>query len=80
MKVSQLTRLINKDDEIIILNDEELDLDKVSLYRGSVKGIKRDSQLNKYHIVNISAYDGIILVFAVEPKEKGADHEQRKAD
>ena len=80
MKVSQLTRLINKDDDIIILNDEELDLDKTHLYRGSVKGIKRDSLLNKYHIVNISAYDGIILVFAVEPKEKGADRDQRKQD
>lgn len=67
MKVSQLLRCMEKEENIII-NDEE---DDACLYRGCVKGIKRDDYLNKYHIKNVFAFDDEIVVFAVEPKRKG---------
>ena len=66
MKVSQLLHCMERE-ETIIINDDENDED---LYRGSVKGIHRDDLLNKYHINKIFAFDDVIVVFVAEPKKK----------
>lgn len=70
MRISQLTRLMDKDDEIII-GDGNAPIDKMNLYTGTVRGIKRDNPINKMHITDISAMDDKILVLvAKERKEK----------
>ncbi len=71
MKISQLLHAMDREDNIII-NDEEENIDKNRLYCGNVRGIYRDSPINKYHITKIFAYGDVIVVFAVEPKWKGA--------
>ncbi len=49
MKISQLTKLMPKDDEIII-DDENLPIGRMNIYAGTVRGITRDDPINKMHI------------------------------
>lgn len=78
MKVSQLLSVMDKDQPVFI-NDPNEPIDNRCLYSGRVKGIKRDDRINEYHIEEIFPFDDLLIVFAIEQKEKGADHE-RKAD
>lgn len=70
MKLSQLLHAMDRDD-VIIVNEEEQPIDETCLYRGEVKGIKRDSPLNKYHITKLFAFDDMVVVFTVEPRKRG---------
>ena len=70
MKLSQLTRLMDKDDEIII-NDDSKSVLSQRLYAGLVRGINRDNPINKYPITNIFGCDNAIVVFVVEPRKEG---------
>jgi arginine repressor len=65
MKVSQLLHVMDKDDEIVI-DDYDAPIVKMRLYKGKVKGIKRDDQINKMHVASICADDDTILVLATE--------------
>ena len=69
MRVSQLLYAMDRDD-VVIVNEEGQPIDETCLYRGEVRGIKRDSPLNKYHITKLFAFDDMVVVFAVEPKNK----------
>ena len=70
MKLSQLTRLIDEDDDIII-NDESKSVLTQRIYKGRVRGIKSDDPINKYPITNIFGCDNAIVVFVVEPRKEG---------
>ncbi|MBE5943260.1 MAG: hypothetical protein E7264_12140 [Lachnospiraceae bacterium] len=70
MKISQLTKVMDKDDEIVI-DDGNKSVDRMRVYEGAVRGIKRDSPINKMHVVVIYPYDNKLLVLAEYPTEKG---------
>lgn len=72
MKVSQLLHAMDKDD-LIVIDDYDKPIDKMTLYKGNVRGIKRDNPINKMHILSICADDDTILVLVVKPKLKGGD-------
>ena len=63
MKISQLTRVMDKDDEIII-DDGNKKIDRQRVYQGTVRGIGRDNPINKMHVVVIYPYDNKLLVLA----------------
>lgn len=69
MRVSQLTKLISDKDDEIVIDDENESLEKMNLYTGAVRGIKRDDPINKLHITSICAYNDTILVL-VARKER----------
>ena len=70
MKISQLTKVMDKDDEIII-DDGNKKIDRNRVYQGTVRGIKLDNPINKMHVVVIYPYDNKLLVSAEHPTEKG---------
>lgn len=61
MRVSQLLRVMDKDDEIVI-DDVDLPIDKNTIYQGPVRGIKKDNPINKIHIGAICAANDTIFV------------------
>ena len=63
MRVSQLRKVMDKDDEIII-DDGNKRIDRNRVYKGTARGIKRDDPINKMHIVVIYPYDNKLLVLA----------------
>ena len=65
MRISQLIHKMDKDDEIII-NDESKPINKMQIYRGSVRGIKRDDPINKMHVNRVLACDGIMVILVGE--------------
>lgn len=65
MKISQLLHKMDKDDEIII-NDESKPINKMQIYRGSVRGIKRDDPINRMHVNHCFACDDTIVVLTGE--------------
>ena len=70
MKVSQLLHAMDKDDEIII-DDGNKRISNITIYKGTVRGIKRDSPINKMHVHHIFACDNVMVVLAEESKTKG---------
>ena len=70
MRVSQLLKVMDKEDEIYI-DDFDAKIDKMHLYDGAVKGIKKEDPINKMHVVSICAEGELLLVLASEQKEKG---------
>lgn len=72
MRVSQLLHVMDKDDEIII-DDYDKPIDKQTIYKGAVGGIKRDDPINKMHVSSICTDGDVILVLAEEPRKKGGE-------
>ena len=70
MRVSQLLHTMDKDD-LIIIDDYNAPIDKMTLYKGTVRGIVRDNPINKMHVESICAANDTILVLATHPAEKG---------
>lgn len=70
MRVSQLLHNMDKND-LIVIDDYDKPIDKMTLYKGNVRGIKRDNPINKMHIESICADNDTILVLATHPTEKG---------
>lgn len=69
MKVSQLIHAMDKDDELIV-DDESKPINKMQLYRGSVRGIKRDDPINAMHVNGVFACDNIIVVLVGERRKR----------
>ena len=69
MKVSQLLHAMDKDD-LIVIDDYDKPIDKMNVYKGTVREIKRDSPVNQMHISSICADNDTILVLAVKAKER----------
>lgn len=61
MRVSQITHAMDKDDEIVI-DAYDAPIDRMTLYRGSVRGIKKDDPINKMHVSSICADNDTILL------------------
>ena len=61
MRVSQLIHAMDKDEKIII-NDESKPINRMELYVGSVRGIKRDDPINELHVNSVFACDNIMVV------------------
>lgn len=72
MRVSQLIHAMDKDD-LIIICDYNAPIDKMTLYKGTVRGIKRDNPINRMHIECVCADNDKISLLVVEPKEKGGE-------
>ena len=69
MKVSQLIHDMDKDDEIVI-DDYDAPIDNMTIYKGTVRGIKKDNPINKMLIESVCAENDTILVLAVKPRER----------
>lgn len=61
MKVSQLLHVMDKDDDIII-EDESKRIDRMTIYKGEVRGIKRDDPINRMHVDHVFACDNTMFV------------------
>ena len=70
MRVSQLIHCMDRNDEIII-DDFDKPIENMTLYKGVVKGIKKDDPINKMHVVSICADDDKVLVLSETAKWKG---------
>ena len=69
MRISQLLHVMDKDDEIII-DDYDEPINKMTVYRGIVRGIKRDDPINQMHVSSICAKDDAILVLVEKARER----------
>ena len=69
MRVSQLIHTMDRDDEIVI-DDFDAPIDKNNLYKGTVRGIKKDNPINKMHVMSVCADNDVILVLAIEPRRR----------
>ena len=63
MKVSQILHAMGKDDKILI-EDANNTVDRMTLYHGEVRGIKRGDPINKMHVEYILADGETIVVLA----------------
>ena len=75
MKVSQLLHAMDREDDIIIENGNER-IDRMTIYKGEVKGIKRDDPVNRMHVEHGFACDNVIAVLVNEARVKGATDER----
>lgn len=65
MKISQLLHSMDKDDEIII-NDEYKPINRMQIFRGKVRDIKRDDPVNRLHVNLCFACDDTMVVLTGE--------------
>lgn len=62
MKVSQLIHAMFRDDEIVIDDFDAPTIDKMTLYKGATRGIKKDDPINKMHVLSLCAVNDSIRV------------------
>lgn len=79
MRVSQLISVMDRDDWIII-DDYSEPVDRMTVYHGTVRGIKRDDPINGMHVEAVFASGDMIVVLAARPRGKGEANEQRAED
>ena len=61
MRLSQLTRRIDRDDTVMVF-DEHAPIDQHLLYAGRVRGIKRDDPINGAFVESVLAQDNRICI------------------
>lgn len=61
MKLSQLLYVIDREDKICV-SDFNKPIEHSLLFQGEVKGIKKDNEINKMHVLNVTAYDDELLI------------------
>lgn len=69
MKVSQLLHAMDRDEEIII-EDEKRSINRMRLYEGKVRGIKRDDPINRMHVSRVIACDDTMVVLVGKGEER----------
>lgn len=69
MRVSQLIHAMDRDD-LIIVNDGNKRIANMQVYRGEVRGIKKDNPINRYYVHNIFADGDTIVVLGEEKRER----------
>lgn len=69
MRVSQLIHAMGKEDRIVI-DDFDKKIDQMRIFDGIVRWIKKDSPLNKMHVLSICADNDTIFVLAREQRKK----------
>ena len=74
MKVSQLIHAMDRDD-IIVIEDFDKPIDKMTLYIGNARGIRRDDPINKMHVSHLCADGDVIRVLVEKQKKKGERYE-----
>ncbi|MBE6547941.1 MAG: hypothetical protein E7667_03560 [Ruminococcaceae bacterium] len=70
MRVSQLLHVMDKDD-LIVIDDYDKPVDQMTIYTGTVRGIKREDPVNKMHVCIVCADNDTILVLATKTSKKG---------
>jgi hypothetical protein len=70
MRVSQLIHAMDRDDHIIV-NDGNKRITNMCVYRGEVRGIKKDNPINRYYVHHIFADGDTIVVLAEDQRKKG---------
>lgn len=65
MRLSQLTRRINRDDMIMVF-EQNAPVDQNLLYEGRVRGIKRDNPINRMSVSHVCAVGDTIVVEVVK--------------
>lgn len=74
MRVSQLLHVMDKDD-LITIDDYDVPVDRMTIYTGIVRGIKRDDPVNKMHVLSVHADNDTILVLVSQPRKKDGEQE-----
>ena len=69
MKVSQLLHVMDRDDDILI-QDESLPIDQMTLYEGTVRGIYKDNPVNAMHVTCVQAIGDLIAVLVSNNKKE----------
>ena len=69
MKLSQLLHKMERDARIIV-EDTSLPIDRMRVYEGEVRGIKRDDALNGYYVENVLVDGNVLVVLAGKPNRK----------
>lgn len=69
MKVSALLHVMDKDDFIVIDNFDK-PINNTLMYAGKVRGITRDSPINRMHVSSIWVSDDTIFILAEKPQRK----------
>lgn len=68
MRVSQLIHAMDKDDDIVI-HDADKRANCMQIYKGTVRGLKKDDPINKMHVHHFFACDNVIMVLVGKKKE-----------
>ena len=68
MKLSQLTRRMDRDDGIVV-TDMNRAIDQSVLYDGKVRGIKRDDEINGAFVEVVKAVDSTVHVLVSCPHD-----------
>ena len=76
MKVSQLLHAMDRDEEIII-EDGNQRINRMRLYEGTVRGIKRDDPINRMQVNHVFACDNVMVVLAEYRRGTGVEHEKK---
>ena len=79
MRVSQLIHAMHRDDEIRI-DDFNKPVDKMTIYKGTARGIYKDDPINKMHILSVAAAENIICVLAIEQRKELAHNEKQRTN
>lgn len=70
MKASQLIHAMDREAWICI-EDFAKPIDRMTIYTGSARGIKKDDPINRMHVSLIFAVGDVIRILAEEPRKKG---------
>ena len=70
MRVSQLIHAMDREVWICI-EDFSKPIDRMTVYTGSARGIKKDDPINRMHVSCIFADGDVIRILAEEPRKKG---------
>ena len=74
MRISQLMHVMGKDERIVV-DDYNAPIDNMTVYEGTVRGIKRDDPINQMHILSICAINDVVFAIAEKPNG-GRKHEE----
>lgn len=69
MKVSALLHVMEKDD-LIVIDDFDKPINNMLLYEGRVRGISRDSPINRMHVSSLCAINDTVYILVEQPKAK----------
>ena len=69
MKVSQLLYVMERDADVVI-DDAEKPIDRNCIYQGAVRGIRKESPINRMHVVAIHSFDEVLWVLVETPKAR----------
>ena len=69
MRVSQLIHTMDREDRIVI-DDFDKKIDQMRIFDGLVRWIKKDSPINKMHVLSICSDKDTIVVLARSQRVK----------